>query len=564
MKGRAQSQRSMGRWQTETTSSSSSARPHSVNLLSVVTNPRDPRPALGALFDESRDAATLSKDMAAIRRIGRQDFIALTNPEVRALYERFVTNLESRDNEEATARDAAASPIEDEVIDVQSVVPPQFFEEQFHLQKASVVFSSLKDRSSQADLQPGGGQSPAPYSKLEDEDENEQAEREELVLSSYLDTVEGALVRQLNKSTDDFFQALSNFQELNNQVSGTVSQVKRLRARIQSMQCDTVQGVLRVPRLACRQTNLITLHAKLVAMRDVKHTCDKVHAAMLAEDYASTVGRIVAAKRAIRDHLKDVRSLRHVAKRLDQFYELAISYMGARWVNFAIASTWRTAHDDDVDVPPADQSVTSRHRPGGHISRLDGDGGTTFHLPSFATSSRLLSTLSAENVSPLVEGLARAGRMSHVLAKFQQRFDEETREIIATVVLEYANQSAQSANDRDSAVQPAPPAIDDPNDPLAQEANGELNAAKLNALSPSAFQGCFDTCLDHVLSNALAAIAVHNFLHDYVLVAADRARDDAHRDDDDEDQPQLFDESRRLAPPVGFLNGSKSQRAARR
>ncbi|KAJ8601853.1 hypothetical protein CTAYLR_002659 [Chrysophaeum taylorii] len=432
---------------------------------------------------------------------------------MRALYERFLSNRESRETgEPSVVLEANADG-----------VPRLFFSEGFALQSASVAFERL---DAQRTPSPGGS-SPGPLSQFEDEDENEQAEREEVVLGSYLDTVEGALVGQLNRSSDDFFQALTNFQDLSDQVSATVSMVRRLRSRIRSMRCDAVRGVLRVPRLACRQTNLISLQSKLVAMREVKQTCDKVHAAMLAEDYASTVGKIAAAKKTISDHLRDVRSLSHVAKRLDQFYELAISYMGSRWVNFAVASTWTTTRQDNKD----------------ERRRL-----------SFSAAETPILELSGGVVAPLVEGLTRSGRMPHILTKFQQRCEEEAREIVNTVVLEYRaaapTDDGGGGNDEGNARRSgsAPP--------LQQhQQNGDVSAARLNALSASAFQGCFETCLDHLFTNALAAIALHNFLRDYLDLAA-AARDASPNDDDDDDDDGggggggVFAEARARAPAV--------------
>lgn len=545
-------------------------RRHGVNLLSVVTNPRDPRPAFASLFDDARDAAALTaKDSASFgRRISLQDFALLTTPEMRRLYDRFVANLESREEREqessraATPKTTAAAEA-DERKHLQAV-PRKFFEPaaDFQLQDASNVFQSEQDE--------------------------ETTEREEARLAGMLDVVEGALVRQLNKSSDDFFQALSNFHELSDQVSATVAQVRRLRSRIQSMQCDAVQGVLRVPRLACRQSNLIALQAKLVAMRDVKQTCDKVHAAMLAEDYSSTVAKIAAAKRTIDKSLKDVRSLRHVAKRLDQFYELAISYMGARWVNFAVATTWTedsaaNGQSDEAVRGGSDRDNNDVGKDSSPRRTVVGDATAAIELPSFATSRPL--TLTTENVTPLIEGLARSGRLPHVLTKFQQRFDEEAREILNTVVLEYANNQAQQASSSAGAAASATDSsaaahnedvASEQNGTKSPDNNGELSAATLNALTAPAFQSCFETCLDHLFSSILAAIALHNFLYDYLDAALAHAPSDEDGDDrngvesasnttpatvadqEEDDDAGIFEESRRRASAVIRTNAQQT------
>lgn len=440
----------------------------SVNLLSVVTYPNRDASRFGALFESDREGAVF-KESAAAKRITTADFAAYTSPAMKQLFDRFLANIASRD-------ERAEDAVSEENVDV-STVPSKFFEEDFVLASASAGFES-------------GG---------------ETVDDEEQALGVHLDVIEGALVVQLNKSSNDFFQALSNFQELSDQVSATVSQVRTLRSRIQSMQCDAVQGVLRVPRLACRQTNAIALHAKLVAMREVKKTCDGVHAAMLAEEYASTVGRIGAAKRTLRAHASDVKSLRHVAKRLDQFYELAISYMGSRWVNLAVASTWGVGDDGPVK-----------------------DG---VPLPSFASLAKQPLSLSTDAVAPVVEGLVRSNRMRQFIAKFQQRFDEEASEIVKTVVNEYDANDGAVVNETD--------------DPTATP-NGEPSAERLAALPAAAFQGCFETCLDHLLAASLAAVALHNFLRDYLRAAASVAPDDDELVEDDDDT--VFAVARAQAP----------------
>ena len=65
--------------------------------------------------------------------------------------------------------------------------------------------------------------------------------------------IPGQLVSQLGQSSDEFFVALSNFRSLWEEVRATCGRVKALRGKVRDMQCETVQGTMRVPRLACKQ-----------------------------------------------------------------------------------------------------------------------------------------------------------------------------------------------------------------------------------------------------------------------------------------------------------------------
>ena len=314
--------------------------------------------------------------MSAGRAIALDDFRSMTSPEMGRLMARFAAN-----HADGGDGDGAADAAEADALAAQlATVPAGFFETDFALRDASPAFGHAGDA-------PDGAA--------------RAAHGEEL--GGYLDVVEGQLVGQLGRSSDEFFRALGNFQELWARVRETCGEVKDLRTRIRDMQCEAVQGTMRVPRLACKQSNLVALQSKVRLMRDVVRASEKARELMLAEDFPETCRVIAAARKTLDGELKGVECLRHTAHHLAQFQELAVSYMGNEWSAYAVASSWEAR-----EAPPAPPGLA----------------GPDLLLAKAA--GRRAARVGA--LQPLVRGLVANGKMGSVLAKYAQRCDDDFKE----------------------------------------------------------------------------------------------------------------------------------------
>ena len=116
-----------------------------------------------------------------------------------------------------------------------------------------------------------------------------------------------------------------------------------------------------------------------------------------------------------------------------------------------------------------------------------GNQWTAFAINAWDVATVGRRSVPVSRIAPLVEGLRRAGRLPQVLQRYRQRFDEDARDLVKTVVSECAG------------------GTDD-------DVCGEVAAARLAALDASAFQSCLDLCLEHLLASVCGAVALHNAL----------------------------------------------------
>lgn len=79
---------------------------------------------------------------------------------------------------------------------------------------------------------------------------------------------------------DSFFAALSNLQELREDVSVACNRVQILRSGIRSMEANMVSGTMKVPQLARRKGNLVRLQGLLEHVRT--HSCPMLGTPSLA------------------------------------------------------------------------------------------------------------------------------------------------------------------------------------------------------------------------------------------------------------------------------------------
>jgi vacuolar protein sorting-associated protein 54 len=412
----------------------------SVPLKNVVHNPGTSSlfPSFASLFDDGPAVTPRhAHELSLQRAVTSADVSDLLNPRMRELHARFA----KRRPEDAETEEDASS-VRERAVEARKTlddVPRSFFaeDEAFELQHSSKAFASDSnldaDRAAQLDE-----------------------------AQAHLDAVEGALVAQLRDSSDDFFDALGDFRALWGHVSRTCAQVRSLRTQLRETQSDAVEGTMRVPRLACRQSNVVAFASTLRLVKDVRDASEKARALMLAEDFPETCRVIHDARATLDGPLKGVECLKHTAHHLAQFEDLALSYMGNQWTALAVVSAW-----DVVDVPEVDPSLTGADL-----------------LLAKVTGKR---SIRVSRIAPLVEGLRRAGRLPQILQRYRGRFDEDARDLVKTVVAECAG------------------GTDD-------DVCGEVASQRLAALGASEFQHCLDLCLEHLLASVCGAVALHNAL----------------------------------------------------
>lgn len=88
-------------------------------------------------------------------------------------------------------------------------------------------------------------------------------------LTTYLDLVEVALLRQIMSKSPAFFRALDDIHNLQSMVSRAASRIIHIRRELRGFDNEIVAGPLRIPRLDQRRANEKLLHEKLLYMQRV-------------------------------------------------------------------------------------------------------------------------------------------------------------------------------------------------------------------------------------------------------------------------------------------------------
>lgn len=86
-------------------------------------------------------------------------------------------------------------------------------------------------------------------------------------LSSYLDLVEVALLRQIIARSPSFFRALDDINSLHTLVSRAAVRVIHIRRQLRQTKEGEVAGDCRIPKLERRRKNEVNLSEKLRSMQ---------------------------------------------------------------------------------------------------------------------------------------------------------------------------------------------------------------------------------------------------------------------------------------------------------
>jgi hypothetical protein len=231
------------------------------NLTSVLINPRESM--FDNLFDEFE-----TEQSAPVDRLNAYSFpdvdLKRTKQVLDAIgehYEHYVSN-HARKLESLV-------PTAEDVEKCFRLVPELFFREDFELHDPETFDSTLGARA---------------------------AHNMDEKLTTYLDLVEVVLLKQISSRSPAFFRALTDIQQLRGRVQEVVTNIRRLRHTVRSVDDKVAVGSLRVPKLSRRHANLAVLHDKLELVQQVLKARDTVQELLAAEDFLTALDVIRGAK----------------------------------------------------------------------------------------------------------------------------------------------------------------------------------------------------------------------------------------------------------------------------
>ena len=150
-------------------------------------------------------------------------------------------------------------------------------------------------------------------------------------LSHYLDSVEVELIRQISLRRDSFFAALSNLQELHEEVQRTCLQLDYIRNCLLTLDNKMVKQALQVTNLRKKRDNLVSIYKKLELITTVKQTQQTIQLLLSTSDFAGAIDLITTTQDVLNNDLLGVLSFRHMNI---QLHELLINIHNLIQVDF--------------------------------------------------------------------------------------------------------------------------------------------------------------------------------------------------------------------------------------
>eukprot|EP01035_Chromulina_nebulosa_P026697 gene26697-34984_t len=270
-------------------------------------------------------------------------------------------------------------------------------------------------------------------------------------LSTYLDMVEVALLKQIWTRSPAFFRTLDDIKGLQGQVQSTIVHVQSLRSRLSSVSVGATALPASIPKLYRRHRHSFTVHEKLSCMQQVLQAKQSIAALIEVEDYLTALELIQTARRLfLKEQLFQISCMRSVGAQLDGFHELVCQVMCNRFVSSAIR--WEASLNDFKKKQFLSQSVTFPRNPNDVGQEDDIDGAEMAHkiaLGAISNSNSLLEKLpeisqrekssskSSDQIKQLLKCLLTADQFQPALSMYRERLLEALKLIIRTCVLEY-------------------------------------------------------------------------------------------------------------------------------
>ncbi|KAG5175926.1 Vps54-like protein-domain-containing protein, partial [Tribonema minus] len=320
-------------------------------------------------------------------------------------------------------------------------------------------------------------QEPAVFEKLVNGAGPMQQER----LTHYLDLVEVSLLGQISARSDAFLEGLETTHALRKVVSQACTSVQQLRAAMARIESEVVTKAIRVPQLAQRQQNLMSLQGYLELVQSIERSKLAVEPLLAADDYSGALDVLEGARRALARDLSDMHCLRAASRQMSEYEDLAFAMLTSRLL-----------------------SVAQHTRPG----EAGGHGGDDASEGARGSEGADLEAA----LVPVVQAVERLGKLEKVLDMFEERLLEDLKLIIRTVVGDYLNTTGTGGELIDTYP------LDDSDDDGGGD-GGTIAVSKLKTLEHSAFLDCLALCFEHVLAVLQRAVLFHRFMASRPAVA---------------------------------------------
>ncbi|KAJ1428222.1 Vps54-like protein-domain-containing protein [Ochromonadaceae sp. CCMP2298] len=333
------------------------------------------------------------------------------------------------------------------------------------------------------------------------------------VLSSYLDLVEVALLRQIWLRSPAFFRALDDIKGLQYQVYETTKLAGAARGRLSGADEAATALSRRIPQLHRRQRNEGLLQEKLACMQRAVQGRGAIVALLEAEDYFSATELISATRRLFSEQLSGLSCMRQLGLQLEDIDRLVCEVMCNKFVSLAIQ--W-----EEPEPTPIPAHSSSRES-GGELDSGNSMGNS--NTSNTSISSSIIGNSSSNNGSSssskagvggvggaggklsaevslkqLLQSLILTQRTQAALSMYRGRLLEALKLIVRTCVTEYLH------------------AFDPADEPMGEEGGETPFSQRVREMSGESFLSCLMMCFEHLLVSAAKAKLFHEFIESHL------------------------------------------------
>eukprot|EP01039_Chlorochromonas_danica_P009435 gene9435-10424_t len=262
-------------------------------------------------------------------------------------------------------------------------------------------------------------------------------------LSSCLDLVEVALLRQIWSRSIAFFRTLDDLKGLRDVVQGTTARVQNIRAHLLATDKRLTAEARTIPTKSRRRDNLMSVHSLAVRVQEVLQGRTFLLQLLEAGDYFTAQEALVRVQDIYLKNCRGVRGLDAVGGDLQAMAAVIADIISGKFITLALQ--WDIGHNSLVtndDFDSKDHSVK------GEITD-DYLGDLNGLTSSLAMTSFPLGNLAGEELSALIVALvghgcgldgtidSGCGELVKALQAYQTRLSEGLKLTVRTCVMEY-------------------------------------------------------------------------------------------------------------------------------
>ncbi|XP_065226355.1 vacuolar protein sorting-associated protein 54-like [Planococcus citri] len=230
-------------------------------------------------------------------------------------------------------------------------VPDIFLKSKFDLSCADTfnfvfphIAECIRPEQSSTEIVPGKTNSPSNRPKLLQER-----------LTHYLDMVEVQIAKQVSSKSDAFFHTMTSHDALMENLGQTITKVRTLRGKIQSIDKSLVTDSLKILKGIRSRNNYCLVLRKLKIMATVYQTQPTVKLLLSTPDYVAALDLIYTTKHLLNNELAGIHCFRHLSSELNEVIKMIDALMTGEMERYATTDLNRPLLESEIQTIEKDK-----------------------------------------------------------------------------------------------------------------------------------------------------------------------------------------------------------------